>query len=279
MKPTFKQYIFEIIEGSNKNNWTSKFFHASILLLIVLNLAAFSLETVQNIWIEYQYLFSFFDIISVFIFTFEYSLRVWSCTVKPEFRHPVWGRLRFLLTPLLLIDLLAILPFYLPLFFPDLRFVRAIRLFRVFRLLKLTRYSDSLQIIFKVFFIKKEELIIAFFVWFVLLFSGSSLMYFAEHEAQSDAFPNIPAAMWWGVITLTTVGYGDVSPVTPIGKVLAGILSVLGVGILALPSGIIASGFYEELQAKRKKKRHKHAIICPHCGKLIDEHPSDKSYH
>ena len=279
MKQTRKEYIFEIIEGSNKDNWVGQICDSFILILIVLNLVAFSLETVQSIWIKYKQILTTFDIISVLIFTFEYSLRIWSCTVKPEFRHPVWGRLRFILTPLLLIDLFAILPFYLPLFFPDMRFVRSIRLFRFFRLLKLTRYSDSLRIIFKVFFIKKEELIITFLVWFVLLFSGSSLMYFAEHEAQSKAFPDIPTAMWWGVVTLTTVGYGDVYPITPIGKILAGILAVLGVGILALPTGIIASGFYEELQAERKKKRHKPAIICPHCGNLIDEHPSDKSHH
>ncbi|MCP2731348.1 ion transporter [Limnofasciculus baicalensis] len=279
MKPSLKQYIFEIIEGSNKDNWVGQVFDSFILVLIVLNLVTFSLETVHSVWIEYKEVLTAFDIISVFVFTFEYSLRVWSCTVNPKFRHPVWGRLRFIFTPLLLIDLSAILPFYLPLFFPDIRFARSIRLFRFFRLLKLTRYSDSLKIIFTVFLIKKEELIITFFVWFLLLFSGSSLMYFAEHEAQAKAFPDIPTAMWWGVVTLTTVGYGDIYPITPMGRILAGILAVLGVGILALPTGIIASGFYDELQGKRKKKRHKHAIICPHCGNLIDEHPSDKSHH
>lgn len=281
MNPTLKQRIFKILHRSDPDDWLGLVINSFIIILILLNLVIFSLETVKEIEQKYQDIFVWFDSISVLLFTIEYILRVWSCNIKEKFKHPVWGRLQFMLTPLILIDLLAILPFYLPLVFPDLRFFRSIRLFRVLRLLKLSRYSDSLKMLIRVFLIKKEELIITFSVWLVILFFGSTLMYFVEHEAQPKIFANIPISMWWGVVTLTTVGYGDVYPVTAIGKLLASVLAILGVGIFALPAGILASGFAEELQAKRIKKIHIHkpATVCPHCGKPIDEFIHHKSHH
>lgn len=273
MNTTFKQQVFKILSNSDSENGLGLLIHGFIIILIFLNLVIFSLETVKEIGDRYREYFLVLDRFSILCFTIEYVLRLWSCTINEKFQHPVWGRLKFILTPLILIDLMAILPFYLPLLFPDLRFLRTIRLFRVLRLLKLSRYSDSVKIIARVFLKKKEELIVTFSVWLIVLFFGATLVYFVEHEAQPKIFANIPVSIWWGVMTLTTVGYGDIYPVTAMGKLLASILAILGVGIFALPAGILASGFAEELQAKRVKKRqiHKPATVCPHCGKPIDE--------
>ncbi|VVB72106.1 Voltage-gated potassium channel [uncultured archaeon] len=167
---------------------------------------------------------------------------------------------------------MVVLPYYLPIIFPDLRFLRALRLFRLFRVLKLARYSESLQTFLDVLRLKKEELLLMFFAIMILLVVSSSLMYDAEHEAQPKAFANIPAAMWWGIVTLATVGYGDVYPVTPWGKLIGSIVVILGIGLFALPTGVLASGFAEVL-AKRKEEREEQMrhVVCPHCGRRIDE--------
>jgi len=150
-----------------------------------------------------------------------------------------------------MIDLFAILPFYLPMIIPlDLRFIRAVRLFRLFRLFKLGRYSKALLLLKKVLKEKKEELILIIFVVILLLIIFSSLMYFIEKEAQPEAFSSIPEAMWWGIITLTTVGYGDVYPITPLGKIIGALIAFLGIGIFALPAGILASGLVEIVRRK-----------------------------
>ncbi|MCI0609203.1 MAG: ion transporter [Anaerolineae bacterium] len=165
----------------------------------------------------------------------------------------------------MLIDLISFLPFYVPLLGMDLRIIRVVRLFRFFRLMKMWRYSQSLSMIVNVIKSKKEELSITLFSGAILLIVASSLLYFIEHDAQPDTFSSIPAAMWWGVITLTTVGYGDVYPVTVLGKIIGASIAVLSIGLFALPAGIIASGFASELQDQPAKSQ-----ICPHCGKEIN---------
>lgn len=176
------------------------------------------------------------------------------------------GKDRYILTPLALVDLVAILPFYVPMLVHlDLRTVRAIRLLRVFRLFKMGRYSESVRTLGRVFRAKKEELIVTTFMVFLLLEVASTLIFFAENEAQPEAFSSVPAAMWWGVTTLTTVGYGDVYPITLLGKVLGAIVAILGIGMFALPAGILGSGFVEEIQRTRRTVR-----LCPHCGQPID---------
>jgi voltage-gated potassium channel len=169
-----------------------------------------------------------------------------------------------------IIDLLAILPFYLPLVLPDFRFMRAIRLFRLFRILKLARYSDALKTFADVLNLKKEELGVTFFATLILLVVASSMVYEAENEVQPEAFANIPDAMWWGVVTLTTVGYGDIYPVTPLGKFIGSFVVISGIGLFALPAGILASGFNEVLQ--RRKEKHRKKMICPHCHRYIGDY-------
>jgi len=201
------------------------------------------------------------------IFTAEYLLRLWSCVAGDEFRSPITGRLRYASSPMLMIDLIAILPFYLPWIGVDLRFVRSIRMFRLFRVAKVARYSKAVKTIGRVVRSKRAELMVTLFVLILILILASSMMYFAEHEAQPETFSSIPASMWWAVATLTTVGYGDVYPVTAIGKVVGCIIAIAGIGMFALPTGILGAAFAEEVQ---RQKANPQPIICPHCGEEVE---------
>ena len=176
------------------------------------------------------------------------------------------GRINYALTPLAIIDLLAVLPFIFYFLFPtDLRVLRIIRLVRIFRIFKLYRYSKTLQTLAKVCMKKKEEFILTLVFGFFFLTIASTLMYLFEREVQSEAFTSIPAAMWWGVATLTTVGYGDIYPITPVGKLLGSFIAVIGIGMFALPAGILASGFSEVIESQKEAD-----TSCPHCGKDIN---------
>jgi voltage-gated potassium channel len=241
-----------------------------ITLLIVTNVVAVMLETVVWIGDPYRPYFAAFEVFSVAVFTAEYLLRLWSCTADPRYAGAVRGRLRYALRPMPLIDLLAVAPFYLEFLTVDLRFVRTLRLFRLFRIFKLARYADSMHTLGLVLRSRREELLVTLFVVVVMLVFASSAMYYVESEAQPQQFSSIPAAMWWGVATLTTVGYGDVYPVTTAGRFLGAGIAILGVGLFALPTGILASGFSEELQ----KRRRKEAVLCPHCGRDVKEPPA-----
>ncbi|MDQ3178883.1 MAG: ion transporter [Acidobacteriota bacterium] len=185
-----------------------------------------------------------------------------------------FGRLRYIFSLMAIIDLLGILPTFLPMIFTiDLRVVRFLRVFRLFRLFKLNRYVQSLNKLDDVVRSRKEELLVTLVMISMLLLFSSSLMYLVENEAQPDKFPNIPAAMWWGVATLTTVGYGDIFPITPLGKLLGGFIALLGIGMFALPTGILASGFAEEIARKHQTEE----CLCPHCGGDISTEFEKKS--
>ena len=266
MYQKIKKRTYEIIEVASVGDFYSRLFDIFILTLIFLNVLAVILETVETLSSRYTYFFRSFEIFSVTIFTIEYALRLWSCSYSSRYKNSVTGRIRFALTPLALVDLIAILPFYLPMFIAlDLRFVRTIRLFRIFRLFKIGRYSESLNKFIYVLKEKKEELLISAFLVFILLVIASSLLFHIENEAQPEVFSSIPSSMWWAVAALTTVGYGDVYPITPLGKILGAFVAILGIGMFALPAGILASGFAEKI------KRGDEQRICPHCGKNIDE--------
>ncbi len=264
---TITKRIFEILETAEEGDVPSRMFDIGIIILIIINVTAVVLETVEWLAVRYQSFFVTLEVVSVAVFTVEYVLRLVVCTEDEKYRHPLVGRIRFMMSPMALIDLLAVLPFYLPVVIPlDTRFLRALRMFRLFRLFKMGRYSDSLQTLGNVAKAKKEEFAVTFFVISILLVFASSAVYYVEHDAQPDEFSSIPAAMWWGVAALTTVGYGDVYPITPLGKFLGAVIALLGIGLVALPAGIIASGFAEEMQKKVRKERR----VCPHCGKDIE---------
>ncbi|MEQ8819471.1 MAG: ion transporter [Sumerlaeia bacterium] len=257
-----KRRTWLILEVADTDDTASRAFDFFIMALILANILAVILETVESLREDYGPFFMAFEAFSVAVFLAEYLLRVWSCTSSTRFPGSLTGRTRFAVTPLAIVDLLAILPALLPLFGTmDARMLRALRLLRIFRLLKLGRYAETSSLFAKTLKSKREELTITLAVLSVLLVIASSLMYQAEHQAQPEAFPDIPSAMWWGIITLTTVGYGDISPVTPMGKLIGGFIAVLGVGLFALPAGILASGFSEAIKAAKGQARR-----CPSCG-------------
>ena len=262
-KFNLKRAVFKTLEVTHHEDLPGKLFDGFMIGLISLSVVAFAFETVDSISIPYKSRFNNFELFSTVIFTIEYILRLWTCTLARGYRHPIWGRLKFALTPLSLIDLLAVLPLYLFFFFPNLVFVLELHLLRLARLLKIGRYSESIRTLGNVIASKRNDLLSAMFTVFTLLMISASLVYFAEHAAQPDLFPNIPASMWWSVVTLTSVGYGDVYPITPFGKLLGGVIAVLGLGLVALPTGILASGFAEEVQRKQIQPK------CPHCGKVL----------
>ena len=241
MKKVFKRKLYHILD--NYNYWLSKLDNTFLSILIVLDISSFILETSPTLAQHYSGLFRAIAIFSTAVFSLEYGWRLWLCTVDFRYRHPVWGRVRYALTPLAIVDFLSIFPFYLLLFFHNFAFLNTLRLFRLTRILKIGRYSESVRSLFKVIISKKGELFITFSIVFFLLIIASSLMFFVEHQAQPETFSSIPASMWWGVVTLTTVGYGDIYPVTIVGKCLGAMLAFFGIGVFVLPAGIIASGF------------------------------------
>ena len=249
---TIKRLIFETIEVTAQSSLLGKLFDRFMTPLIFLSVLAFAFETVDSISVPNKSYFNDFETFSVAIFTLEYVFRLWTCTLDQRFRHPIIGRLKFAATPLSIVDFISILPYYLFLIFPNLVFIRELHLLRLARLLKIGRYSESVRTIGYVIRTKRDDLFTALITVIILLMISSSVVYFAEHAAQPELFPNIPASMWWSVITLTSVGYGDVYPVTALGKLIGGIIAVSGLGLVALPAGIIASGFTEEFERKRK---------------------------
>ena len=252
---SFKRRTFETLEKGEGDDRLSKRFDIFIMALILLNVAAVILETVDSIHDDYEQYFNYFEYLSVFVFTIEYLGRLWTCTYHEKYKHPFWGRIKFIFSFMAIVDLLAIIPFYLPLFLNiDGRVLRVLRLFRIVRIFKMGRYSTAFNMIVTVVSKRKEELLVTLTIVFVMLILASSLMYYVEHEAQPEVFRNIPETMWWGVATLTTVGYGDVYPITGLGKVLGAFIAILGVGIFALPAGIIASGFEAEISKRMKEK-------------------------
>jgi len=262
-----RRRVFDIIEESPHPSVWAPRFNIFMSLLIVVNISAVILESVQSLAAVYNPVFIAIDAVSVLIFTVEYILRLWTCTLNPKFSSVVTGRVRFALTPMSIIDLLAILPFYLPMIIPvDLRMLRALRLMRLVRILKIGRYSEAAKTFQKVLVNKKEEILLALFILLIVLVFSSSLMYTVEHEAQPDKFPDIPHAMWWGIVTLATVGYGDVYPITPLGQFFGGIVLIIGIGVFALPTGIFASGFIDVINERRQKTEY----VCPYCGRRHD---------
>jgi len=242
----FKNKVFLILEGDATNP-----VNIFLVLLIISNVISVILSTVPDLRTRFGDFFSSFELFSVVVFSVEYILRIWSCTSDEQYSRPVVGRIKYAVQPLVLVDLLAILPFYLPFVTRlDLRFLRILRIFRVLRVLKLERYFVALSKVARVIKRKASEIISTFIVMFILIVLAASLMYYIEPQT----YDSIPHAMWWGIVTLTTVGYGDVYPQTALGQLIGSILALLGIGLFGLPAGILAAGFIEEIQSKNKQK-------------------------
>jgi len=262
---TFRRRFYLTLEPTEKGGVWERIFEFILVIIIILNIFAIVMDSVEEYELQYRELLRDFEIFSVMFFTVEYVLRLYSIVENPRYKNPVAGRLSFACTPLAIIDLLAFLPFYFTFLPIDLRFLRIFRLMGLFRMFKVARYLHALTIFRRVVYDRREQLVLSIILIMFMLVIISTIMFYTEHEAQPGVFSSIPATMWWGIATLTTVGYGDMVPITVLGKVLGGMFAVVGFGLLALPAGILSSGFFEFMHNAKK------TIKCPHCGKDIHE--------
>lgn len=245
-----RRRIFEIVEEAAPGDRASSIFDWCLIGLISLNIAAVVLETVPSIHETFATEFHWFEVFSVVIFSIEYVLRIWVAPEHPGLKRlgPLRARLRYSVSFGALIDLAAVAPFYLAAILGiDLRVLRVLRLLRF---LKLMRYSSALMTMQRVIIDERRALLAALLIMLGLLVVASTAMYYAERHAQPEVFGSIPAAMWWGLATLTTVGYGDIVPVTLVGKLIGGVVMLLGLGMFALPIGILATGFTQEVHRR-----------------------------
>ena len=242
---SIKKRVFEIISKAEDGDRVSAVFDWCIMGLIALSVLTIILESFASIYNQWHPVFHVLEVITVIVFTVEYLLRIWTADLLyPESKHP---RLRYCFSFMAVIDLLAIVHLYLPVFFvADLRFLRMMRLFRLFRLLrvfKLGRYFEAFQVIVRVIRESGPQLVMSVVICFFVILFSAIVMYTVEHPVQPEQFPNVISSLWWAMCTLTTVGYGDVYPVTAVGRLFASFISLVGIGIIAIPTGIIAAGF------------------------------------
>ncbi len=249
---TLRHRTFEILEAAKEEDPSSRLCDGFLIVLISLNILAVILESVSSLANAYGDFFHGFEIFSVTVFSVEYGARAWACVERPglKYHHPLWGRFRYLLTPMALLDLVVILPFFLAMLGAvDLRFLRVLRLLRVFRL---TRYSSAIRLLTDVLKDEAANIGASLFILLMMVVLSASLVYLAESQVQPDAFGSIPDALWWAVITMTSIGYGDVVPITNVGKIFGATIGIISVGMVALPTGIIASGFNQALHQRKQ---------------------------
>jgi voltage-gated potassium channel len=274
-----RRRVFEILASPRPGDRLATVINVALLTLIAANVVASILETDAELANSAPAFFRWFEIVSVAVFTAEYVLRIWSSTESPLFRGAIRGRLLQALRPMSLIDLAAIAPFYLELFIPgamDLRFVRVLRLMRLFRLFRLGPVSQGFARLVRIIQAKRVELLVSMSVVAVATILAAGAIYVVEHDQPGTQFTSIPRSMWWSIVTITTVGYGDMFPVTAIGKAIGGLVSVIGICALALPVGIISSGYVDDVSRSRAEANNSAATssrtavpTCPHCGESL----------
>jgi voltage-gated potassium channel len=233
-----KQIIKSIVEIND--NKRSRYFAFFIQALILVSVITFSIETIPNLKPQTRFILQSVEWFSVVVFTIEYFLRVYVADRKPRFVFSFFG----------IIDLLAILPFYLS-FGVDLRSLRALRFLRLFRILKLVRYNRAMSHFTQAIKSAKEEILLFIFITLILIYFSAVGIYYFENQAQPEHYSSIFDSLWWAIITLTTVGYGDVYPITVGGKVFTFFILMIGLGIVAIPTGIISSALTKSVDKKQ----------------------------
>ena len=248
---TFRQKIHALVFPSPYGGTMQSIFDSFIGLWVLISVLAVVLESVQSISYVINIEFVILDAVAVGIFTVEYCMRIYACVEEPGYKNAIAGRFKQASTPATIIDLLAILPFFLEVVMTHVFDLRFLRVFRLARLLKLTRQSDATAILGKVLVREWPVMSASAFIMLLLVVLTASLGYLFEHEAQPDKFENIPTAIYWAVITLASVGYGDISPVTPIGRSMTIVLALIGIGIFAIPAALLSSAFSDQLVKER----------------------------
>jgi len=244
---------YQLLESETRKNFAAKAINLFLIVLIISNVIAAIFESEADYHDIYIQEFALFEFISLSLFCVEYLLRVWCCIDNPKYQtfSTIKARANYIFTPMAIIDLIAILPFIIALFFSiDLR---TLRLLRVLRLLKLTHYFKGFNIFINVIAKELKSITAAMMVMLFLIIIAASLMHSVEGNIQPEVFGSIIQSFWWAVVTMTTVGYGDVVPITAIGKVISTFIMLIGVGLVALPAGMLAARFGEELRERKKK--------------------------
>ena len=255
-KKSLRKRIWEILEKGNSNDKISFYTDIFLITLIIFNIIAVLLETVDSIYSKYALEFLIFERFSTAVFLIEYILRVWVCVEEKIKNNKIITRLKYVATWPAIIDLLAVLSGLLPMIFEvDLRILRALRMLR---LLKFSRYFKVMNLLLGVLKEEKQSFLAAMFLLTIAMLIASTGIYLFEKDAQPDKFSSIPEAMWWAIATLTTIGYGDVTPITGMGKFFGAIIAIIGIGVVALPSGILASGFTDQL--KRRQAQYENEL-------------------
>ncbi|MCL2018814.1 MAG: ion transporter [Oscillospiraceae bacterium] len=266
-----KKRVYKIIQPRKSQDLVSTVFDWLIVSLIAINVFVIVLDTFE-LPKTLSLILRIIDVTTVVIFTIEYTLRLWTADIIYKNKTPFKARLTYAFTFLMLIDLIAILPSYLRLvLYIDLDVLRIFRLLRIFWFFRIKReYIKSLSTIFDVFKKKALSLFFSIFIIFTLMVIASVLMYNAEKDAQPEVFKNALSGLWWSVITITTVGYGEIYPITAMGKVLGAFFSILSIGLIAIPTGIISAGFIERAREERMNAKG-NKRFCPYCGKDVEE--------
>jgi voltage-gated potassium channel Kch len=249
---TFRQRVHALVFPSPYGGKLHQYYDLFIVVWVLISVLAVILESVDSIYYNLAVEFVILDAIAVLVFSFEYLMRLYSCVEEPRYQRLIVGRLSYASKPVAIIDFLAIIPFFLEVFLHHLIDLRFLRSFRLMRLFKLARYTGSTNTLFAI--IRREAPILATsaFTLMLLVVLVASLGYLFEHEAQPDKFENIPTSIYWAVITLASVGYGDISPVTPMGRFMTTLMALIGLGLFAIPASILSSAFTQELQSQRQ---------------------------
>jgi len=267
-----KQRIFEIIETTRDDDRAGKIFDIFLLSVIIINMVLVVADTFKITHTLHE-IFHIIEIICVIIFIIEYIIRIWTCDLMyPDMKK--WkARFKFVFSFMAIIDLLAIFPFFMLIMAVDLRILRILRIFRLLRFFKINRYFTTFNTIGNVFKKKMSQLLSSVFIIFMLMVIVSVLMYNVEHTAQPGKFDNAFSSFWWAMATLTTIGYGDIYPITFFGQILNGIFAFLGIGLIAVPTGIISAGFVEQnsIENESEKEKEQEKCFCPYCGQKLDE--------
>lgn len=249
---TFRQKVHALVFPSEYGGELHHMFDTFIVIWVVISVIAVVLESVQSIHYLLNLEFLILDAVAVSVFTLEYCLRLYCCVEEPGYQKAITGRLKLAKSTGSIIDFLAIAPFFLEVFLHHLFDLRFMRVFRLLRLLKLTRYTGATKSLSQVIAREWPVMAASAFIMLLLVVMTASLGYLFEHEAQPDKFENIPQSIYWAVVTLASVGYGDISPVTPAGRAMTIVLALIGIGIFAIPAALLSAAFADQLKSDRE---------------------------
>ncbi|MCL1794044.1 MAG: ion transporter [Oscillospiraceae bacterium] len=264
-----RKRIFEIIKIGKEADTASRLFDFAIVCLIVVNIVLSVCMTFEELD-KYANAFHIIEAVTVICFTVELILRFWTADFLYK-KGRIISAVRYLFSPNGLVEIFSIIPFYMPLFFPKgLIAFRMLRVIRILRIFRANSYSDAMTTIMIVLRRKRNQLVSSMIIIFIIMLMSSLVLYGFEHEAQPEVFRNAFSGIWWSTSTLLTVGYGDIYPITLFGKMASIVITFLGVGMVAIPTGILSAGFTEYMsEQKDKQGKKKKALHCPNCGEKL----------